>query len=916
MARTVLTMDFDWRFHRGDLADESANSHANSYTTCKSGAVIGGGAKSYHDSNWRLVDLPHDYFSESDFSPENLLSHGYRTRDNAWYRKTFLLDPSFADKELFLCFEGTAVHADFYFNGSLMARSFSAYTETVFDITDRACCDGNPNTLAVYIKGFETEGWWYEGAGIYRHVRLYVKDKLHIAHNGIFGKPVLRPGTRNSWTVDVETTVENSYYEAVRASVRAALYDGDRKICECDSREFVCEADGKTAVMQKLSVSRPVRWDVDCPKLYTLRVSVLRDGIVTDEAEERIGFRTIAADPERGFLLNGRPLKLKGTCNHQDHAGVGVAIPDAVQYYRIRRLKEMGSNAYRCSHNLPAKEVLDACDALGLIVMDENRRFESREEVLDYLDIMVRRDRNHPCVAFWSLFNEEPLQNTEEGARIYRRMKSRVRKLDDSRLLTGAINGNMEGAGLEMDIVGINYNIDGIPAMHAKHPDLPVIGSENNSAVTTRGCYRSDREGAQVLANYDEEVVPWGQSIRRTWEFTRSHDYFAGIFVWTGFDYRGEPTPFTWPSVSSQFGILDTCGFPKDAFYFHQACFTDKPMVHLLPHWNWKPGDTVRVMAVSNCDEVELFLGARSLGRKPADPCAPPEWQVEFKPGRLLAKGYRKQKCVAKDERRTAEKPVAIRILPDRTEIQNDGQDTVVLNLCAVDRNGIPVPTASDLLRFSVEGDGYVRGVGNGDPNSHESDVLPQRHLYCGYCQALVTARRGAKQLLFRAAADGLEEASLSLSVIDVPAPLCPVVTTNYLISDGLTMSPVTDAKPDPLIPIADNDMNSFTPVHIAVSCHQKDFRNGWRIYRATPRIREAGHYFLRFAYARFDAAEIYANGVEIARTSQYTNGVFLTRDFSVADGERVDIRMLLHITDADEWGAGISDKVEMFEKR
>lgn len=914
MARICVNLDREWRFHLGDILEEGANSHAQSYSCCKAGAQPGPGGITWHDAEWRLLDLPHDYYAESDFSADNLHSHGYRTRNNAWYRKSFILDPQLEGRELFICFEGTAVNAEFYFNGSLMERSFSAYTETIFDITDRVHIDGRPNVLAVYIKGFETEGWWYEGAGIYRHVRLYAKDKLHIAHNGIFGKPVLKAGTQNSWNVEVETTLENSLYETAACTVRATILDGEKVVATATTPTVSIGSDMQKPVLQKLPVSRPTRWDVDNPKLYTLRVELLRDGAVIDEESTRIGFRTIAIDAERGFFLNGRPLKIKGTCNHQDHAGVGVAVPDSVQYYRVKRLKEMGTNAYRTSHNLPAKEILDACDELGLLVMDENRRFESRREVLEYLDVMVKRDRNHPSVVFWSLFNEEPLQNTEEGAKITRRMKSRILKLDDSRLLTGAINGTMEGAGLVMDVTGINYAIGNIAHYHAQYPNQPIIGSENNSAVTTRGCYKSDREVAHVLQNYDEEVVPWGQTIRETWKFTREHDYFAGIFIWTGFDYRGEPTPFTYPSVSSQFGIMDTCGFPKDSFYFNQACFTEKPMVHLLPHWNWKKGETVRVMAVSNCEEVELFLNGVSLGRKACDACAPAEWQVVFAPGRLVARAYRKGKQVAKTEQRTAGRPYAVRLCPDSTHLQNDGADTAVINCCVVDRRGVVVPNADHLIHFDVEGEGFVRGVGNGDPNSHESDVQPERRAYCGWCQALISTRVGAETLSLRAWADGLEADTLTFDVEKVPAPYCPQNVTNYLL-DGFTMSStVWDEKPNPLVEIADNDMNSFIPVQLVNDHHQRDFRNGWRIYRICPKVHSNGTYTLSFSYARSLYTEVYVNGKHIDTVDRYINGRYTTKAFTVSDGETPDIRILMHAENESECGAGLAGRVEMME--
>ncbi len=916
MGRILIDMDREWKFHLGDFENENVNSYNYSYSKCKAGTALGAAGKHCDDKEWRVVDLPHDYLSESDMQPENLYSHGYRTRDNAWYRKSFLLDASLADKQLLLCFEGTAVNAEFYFNGSLMARSFSAYTETCFDITERAYFDGRANTLAVHINGFETEGWWYEGAGIYRHVRLYAKEKLHIAHNGIFGKPVLKKGTKNSWSVEVETTLENSNYSPVNAVTRATLCDGDTVVAESLSAETICDYAAKTVVNQKLSVSRPTRWDVDNPKLYTLKIDVLKDGEVVDTESTRIGFRTFSIDAEKGFFLNGRPLKIKGTCNHQDHAGLGVAVPDSVQYYRIKRLKEMGTNAYRSAHNLPAKEILDACDELGLIVMDENRRFEARTEVLEYLDVMVRRDRNHPSVIFWSLFNEEPLQNTDEGTKIFRRMRSVVEHLDDSRLITGAINGTMEGAGLEMDVTGINYSIRNIDAMHKKHPTQPIIGSENNSAVTTRGCYLSDRENAQLLTNYDEETVPWGQTVRETWDFVRKNDYFAGIFIWTGFDYRGEPTPFRWPSVSSQFGIMDTCGFPKDSFYFNKACFTDKPMVHLLPHWNWKKGDIVRVMAVSNCDEVELFLNGRSLGRKANDVCTnTPEWQVEFERGRISAKAYRNGKCVARAEQRTAGKPYAVSVEANTLDIKNDGQDTVVLNVSVRDKCGVVVPDADNLIKFEVMGDGYLRGVGNGDPKSHESDVLPERHAYCGLCQALVTSNVGADAISVRVYSEGLEEQIVELKVISVDEPVV-VQSANVSSLGGFTMSDVTDYRPDPLVELADNDVNTFIPVELVKYCHQPDFHDGWRIYRVQPRITKKTHCSLRFSYIRFHYAEFYVNGKLIATVDEYTNGEYISPFFDVLPNSVADVRILMRTENEDpRYGAGLADIAEIYER-
>ncbi|MDD5603143.1 MAG: glycoside hydrolase family 2 TIM barrel-domain containing protein, partial [Eubacteriales bacterium] len=393
-ARRSFVMDKEWKFFRGDIDTGIKGSHTNSYNVSKAGGLQGAASITYDDSEWRVLNLPHDWFSESGFSPDNLVSHGYKTRSNGWYRKTFRLDASLQGRHISICFEGLAVTAEIYLNGSLMTRSFSAYAELPVDITDRVWFGSRPNVLAVYIGGLATEGWWYEGAGIYRHVRLFAKDMLHIAHNGLWVKPVFKNNTQNDWYVELETTIENSAYEKEVYSFKAAIYDGDEIISECLTEHCRCDSDTKSLILQRFDINDPERWDIKTPKLYTMKVWLLKNNVIVDEDSIKFGFRTIAIDPDKGFFLNGKPLKLKGTCNHQDHAGVGVAVPDSIQYYRIRRLKEMGTNAYRCSHNMPAREILDACDSLGMVVMDENRRFESRPEVLAHVEMMVRRDRN------------------------------------------------------------------------------------------------------------------------------------------------------------------------------------------------------------------------------------------------------------------------------------------------------------------------------------------------------------------------------------------------------------------------------------------------------------------------------------------------------------------------------------------
>ncbi len=835
--RKILNLDREWRFlpEEGEL--EAQKTHSDSYNSSKAGGERGIPSKSFDDSAWRVVSLPHDYLTETEFKPENLISHGYKTRHNAWYRKSFKLPAECEGKHVMLSFEGIAVTARVYLNGSLVGRSFSAYAPLDIDITDRVYCGDRVNTVAVFIDGLTTEGWWYEGAGIYRHVKLYVKEQIHIAHDGLFIKPIFDEKTANDWSVVCEARLENTAYESGKAKIRTTITDGDKLIAQGESDYVTVEGDSRIEARHTLEIKNPQRWDVIEPKLYSVKVEMLdENNNVTDEDSTRIGFRTFTVDKDKGFFLNGRPIKLMGTCNHQDHAGVGVAVPDSVQYYRVRRLKEMGTNAYRCSHNMPAKEVLDACDELGILVMDENRRFESRPEVLAHVEAMVRRDRNHPSVVMYSLFNEEPLQTTTEGGKIFRRMRNVVERLDDSRMITGAMNGRnneKDAPANYMDVVGINYAVPGgVEQYRRDYPDQIVFGSENNSAISTRGCYKTDAE-KHVLACYDEDKVPWGQLIKTTWKFTRENDWFGGIFIWTGFDYRGEPTPYTWPSIGSQFGIMDTCGFAKDSFWQNKACFTKVPFMHICPHWNHSEGEVVRVMTVTNCEEVELILNGESLGRKASDCCDQCFWEVEFKPGKLTAIGYNGGVAVCESSNVTAGAPARVVAEPDHGFIKNDGQDTIPVNLSVVDKDGNTVETAANLIELELVGDCTLLGVGNGDPNCLESDHEPRRSLFAGHAQALVQSNPGAKTVKLIARSEGIEPCEVALEVVEAAQPEYIYASVTRDIT-GVTVSAETfENEPNALVELADNDMNSFEPVSFNQWNILPGHTKGYRIYRA-----------------------------------------------------------------------------------
>ncbi len=909
--RRIFNLDKEWKFHFGDVIDETAGSHSNSYAKSKAGGVSGAGGMHFDDSCWRVVDLPHDYLTETEFLPSNLVSHGYKTRDNAWYRKTFRLDESLKGSHLLLEFEGMAVTAEVYLNGSLMGRSFSAYAPLAIDISERAWFGDRLNTLAVRIDGLSTEGWWYEGAGIYRHVRLYAKAPVHIAQHGLFIKPLAPvPGCINSapdanggdvWTVECQTEIENSLYTQVNFRVCVELKYKDRVIAT-ESSECTCSPDASTFAKVTVPVSSPKLWDIDTPELYTATVRLVSDDGSVDTVTDTFGFRTIAVDAQHGFILNGRPVMLYGTCNHQDHAGVGVAVPDSIQYYRIQRLKDLGTNAYRCSHNMPNVEVLDACDRLGMLVMDENRRFESRPEVLAHAELMVKRDRNHPSVVMYSLFNEEPLQGNETGKRIYNRMKSRVLKQDDSRPLTGAISGGYldpEGCSDAMDITGMNYRVCDWGDFRRVFPNQPLIGSENNSAVTTRGCYFTDRE-KNVLSNYDEEKVPWGETIRETWDQLMSHPYVGGIFIWTGFDYRGEPTPFEWPSISSQFGIMDTCGFPKDSFYINKAYFTDEPLAHIIGHWNHKQGDTVRVGAVTNQCATELFLNGISLGKKTPDTTKYKhnnitEWQVDFVPGELKLVAYDKNgDPAAEDIAVTPQRAARIVCGQSRREIYADGKDAVIINVHVTDENGNIIPDADNMIQFEYTSALKLLGVGNGDPNCHESDHDPRRSLFAGYAQAIFTLNDPKAEARVEVKSEGLEPCSVVFDVCECESDEYIYASHNDKIT-AFTVNKPTDVKPDGSKEIPDNDMNSFESVNVG-QAFVPGFKSGYVMYRVkfnVPASQKSEKKYFWFEGIRGEEIGFFIDG-RLVETVRDANDIKYNLPFDVDDNNEHEMRIVV----------------------
>jgi len=540
----------------------------------------------------------------------------------------------------------------------------------------------------------------------------------------------------------------------------------------------------------EVTVAVPKLWSIETPQLYHLHTEIRQGNRVLDTQDTPFGIRTIRFDAAKGFFLNGKSVKIKGTCNHQDFAGVGVAMPDSLLYWRIKKLKEMGSNAYRCSHNPPTAELLDACDKLGMIVMDENRHLGDTEdgkasEKTPFADLhevenMVLRDRNHPSIILWSMCNEEEIQSTTHGRDIFAAMGKVVDQADGSRPVSCAMNGGYDSAvGITSveDLQGINYNPWGYEGFHKAHPSLPLYSSETSSEVGTRGVYGPDKfkiDGIDYIGEqarghisaYDIHAPGWAQTAENAWQPIAERPYVAGGFVWTGFDYKGEPTPFGWPDINSNFGILDMCGFPKDVFYYYQSVWGDKPMVHVFPHWNWvgKEGQPIDVWAYSTAERVELSLNGTNLGSKAMPKNGHVNWSVPYAPGTLTAKAYTGDKLIASDTVVTTGAAAAVRVTTDRTKLTADGEDVTMVFVDVVDTVGRVVPTADNLVSFTLTGAGHIAGVGNGDPSCHEPDKASRRSAFNGHCLVIVGANETPGSIQLTASATGLTPASLTLN--------------------------------------------------------------------------------------------------------------------------------------------------------
>ncbi len=727
------------------------------------------------DADWRTVHLPHDYVVEGAFDPNGNVDHGALPVSTAWYRKHIDVPASDRGKSVWLYFEGVFRNATVYVNGKKMYFQDDGYDPFHVDIAD-AVNYGGPNVIAVHVDPRGGEGWWYEGGGIYRHVWLNVADPVHVIPWGVYVTSDVRDVlTSPSAALTIRTHLTNAGATDRTVTVQTAIVEPTGRVVATAESVHHVPTGSDLDVMQSASVPSAALWSLEERNLYRALTTISSGGKTVDRSQQRFGIRTLRFDADRGFFLNEKPVKLQGTCNHQDFVGVGIGMPDSILYWRMQRLKDqLGCNAIRCSHNPMTPAMYDACDELGLLVMDETRHpgdsVEAKASTSSpyshtaHIEKMIRRDRSHPSVIMWSMGNEEwAIQGDPYGAQMLTALMAAVHRHDTTRPVTtatnmGVGNGWLVGFGAVEDLLGVNYNYGDYDWLHAQYPKKPIFGSETASDVTCRGIYQTNAAAGHITSYKSPEG---------SWQPLATRPFVAGGFAWTGFDYRGEPSPYPWPEVSSNFGLLDACGFPKDVAYYYRAWWKqEEPLVHIFPHWNWagKEGQTVPLWCFSNCDRVELFVNGVSQGAQEMPQFGHVQWnQVVYQPGTLRVVGSRAGQSVAEKTVETTGAPAAVRLSADRSTLTADGEDTLPVMVEIVDAQGRVVPTASSLVTFSVHGAGVNAGVGNGDPASHELNQADTRSAFNGLCMVLVKAATRGDRIVLSASSAGLTGAELSL---------------------------------------------------------------------------------------------------------------------------------------------------------
>lgn len=781
----------DWKFYLGDLAPHTttegwsgAKAKANSF---------GATAIALDDSKWRSVTLPHDYVSEGEYSrkttegndmrdiPEmesidsRLFAAGSLEGGIGWYRKNFDLNVKQGQRVL-LHFDGVYRNSTIYINEYYVQSHTGGYDSFIVDATDFVNMQGK-NLIAIRVDSTGREGWWYEGGGIYRNVWLEVKEEVYLEPWGV--QVTYDLYDVNNAIIKIGTEVNNRSVTEKNLRVEHVLVGTDYRVEE----DLTVEGWENQKAYAAMNAEDLLLWELESPHLYKLVTKLYEGDVLLDQVETTIGFRSLLFDAEQGFFLNDKHVKIQGLCCHQDHAGVGIACYKDIWEYRLKQMKGMGMNAYRSAHHMMAPEVLALCDELGILVMGETRRMSSAPEDLEALRTLVKVSRNHPSVFIWSIGNEEIFsQDKPETVRTTNTMRNIVNKLDGTRPVTSAVvcwNGverfdtaeKYEEVTQHLDVMGFNYCRTAWDPYHVSKPEQPIIVTEASANSSTRGCYETDEAAGQYyIFDPDNEAKckSGKKAVKKDiaeaeWKYVAERDFLMGTFLWTGMDYRGEPTPLAYPSVYSHFGIMDYCGFAKDNFYYWKSWWQNENVLHLFPHWNHvgKEGQALTVYCYSNLDEVELFVNGNSYGKKSMEKNWYLSWDnVICQPGVLSAKGYRNGELVLEEKVETVGCACRLMVEPVKNQVYEDGM--AIFNVDVVDAEGRVVPTADPLVYIKVLG-GQLVGTGNGNPGDHDSEKLPVRRAFHGKMQVIARATEvGEIKLLV--SAEGLQGAEISVS--------------------------------------------------------------------------------------------------------------------------------------------------------
>lgn len=779
------------------------------------------------DSGWRKLNLPHDWAIEGDFSQDNPSGTGGGALPGGvgWYRKTFVAENKDKGKHFRIEFDGVYMNSEVFINGTCLGKRPYGYISFSYDLTPYLKW-GEKNVIAVRVDNAEQpNSRWYSGCGIYRNVWLLKTGDVCVAEWGTYVTTAKVDGQGAS--LNLVTTLENTGKENADVTVRSVLKDAEGKeVAQVESPANVV-AEKSAEIAQKLQVTSPQLWDVEHPYLYSLVTEVMKGGQCVDRYVTPVGIRTFSFDATKGFVLNGKPTKINGVCMHHDLGCLGAAVNVRAMERQLQMLKEMGCNGIRCSHNPPAPEWLDLCDRMGFIVMDEAfDMWRKKKTAYDYsryfnewherdLHDFILRDRNHPSVFMWSIGNEVLEQwsdaqadtlSLEEANLILnfghsadmlakegevsvnslltKKMADFVKALDPTRPVTAGCNepnpANHLFRSEALDIIGYNYHNVNIPDVPRNFPGKPFIITESNSALMTRGYYRmpSDEmfiwperwdkpfyDATFACSSYDNCHAPWENTHEENLLLTKKNDFISGQYVWTGFDYIGEPTPYGWPARSSYFGIIDLAGFPKDVYYLYQSEWSNKQVLHLFPHWNWTAGQDVDMWCYYNqADEVELFVNGKSQGVKAKDENhLHVVWRVKYEPGSVKVVAQKDGKVVGEKEIRTAGEPKKIRLTPDRNTLNADGKDLSFVTVEIVDAEGNLCPLADNLVHFEVEGNLFIAGVDNGSQTSMERFKDNKRKAFNGKCLVVLQNDGKAGAARLKAVAEGLEDAVVEI---------------------------------------------------------------------------------------------------------------------------------------------------------